>query len=64
MQDLAAKEQEKAKAFEQELERLRPLEGEARRLHRLEAKLPAVRHYLNLIPKLVEYVLCRWHRSA
>ncbi|KAL1612324.1 hypothetical protein SLS60_000550 [Paraconiothyrium brasiliense] len=51
---LAAEGQEKVKSVDKELERLRPLEGEVQRLHRLEARLPATRHYLGLIPKLIE----------
>lgn len=37
------------------------MESEVQRLHRLEARLPAVRHYLNLFPKLVEYVSYHWY---
>ncbi|KAL5409038.1 hypothetical protein PMIN03_006201 [Paraphaeosphaeria minitans] len=54
MQDLAAEEHEKVQTLQRELERLRPMESEAQRLRRLEARLPETRHYLNLIPRLVE----------
>ncbi|KAF1967625.1 hypothetical protein BU23DRAFT_542551 [Bimuria novae-zelandiae CBS 107.79] len=54
MQDLAAKEHEKAMSLQEEVDRLHPLQSEAQRLRRLEARLPAVRHYLGIIPMLKE----------
>lgn len=56
MQDLASEERAKTLELELELDRLRPLEREVRKLRRLEARLPAIEHYLKLIPKLTEYV--------
>ena len=56
MESLSSGENAKVLLLQQELERLRPLEREVQKLYKLQARLPAVEHYLGLIPKLVEYV--------
>lgn len=37
------------------------LEQKAQKLRRLEARLPAIEHYLSIIPRLAEYVLHHYH---
>lgn len=58
MQEIASTEQAKVLSLEQEVERLRPLEQE---LLRFKARLPAIEHYLKLLPRLVEYA-CSFRR--
>ncbi|KAJ4294583.1 hypothetical protein N0V90_008274 [Kalmusia sp. IMI 367209] len=64
MQDLASGKHAKALSLEHELEELRPLQREVQKLHRLEARLPAIEHYLKLLPKLAEQNDMMQHRLA
>lgn len=54
MQELANKEHENAIALQEQADRLRSLEGAAQKLQRFETRLPAIRHYLGVIPMLKE----------
>lgn len=55
MQDLASEEHAKVVSLEQEVEHLRPFEKDIQKLYKLQARLPAIEHYLKLLPKLAEY---------
>jgi hypothetical protein len=51
VQNMGAEEHKKGQALEEENERLRAAETE---LLKLKEKMPAVRHHLKLVPKLIE----------
>lgn len=51
MQTLASEEHAKAISLEQEVEQLRGIERE---LQRFKKRMPAIEHYLKVIPKLTE----------
>jgi hypothetical protein len=51
MQALASEEHAKVISLEQEVERLRGVELEQ---HKFKERMPAIEHYLKLIPKLAE----------